>query len=718
MSPQVIQPGDGDIFRDAPSHQVYTREHWADDWVEVEHLYCDWCYFGSGGEISSAQFSWRYGEGMHPGEKEFETVDRQTDLLNKYVLVTIFQGFGVDPILWHGIITDLGDDRAGAYYRRAEGQPDAPLARVPIGDQRLVAYGLELHLQRKCMTRCFVAEQGDEHASYVIRRALTFNEENAFANTGNRTLAKNTGASYIFARNLTRAAYWSSLDIVEYFFVFHLGRFSDAVPWRLSARAKMCIPDWDRPRIAIEGQNLFEIFNQLFDRSRLLSWQVRPVYKAFPDLIECMELDVFSFNAQPLGLPCGGVQAANWTQSSLDFDRAVDIQSAVLKDSVIHQVDQVVVRGARQRVVFSLSKLDGTLEGDWTAADEAAYIAGPNVAAVPNVSEKQSRLLDYRRSDRFERVYSYFRLPADWNYKVGNGIGGDKNYIFVEGDGLVEFKRLYLPSARFCRFLPRRIWSNGPGSPDDSPDVEMEPIGLLKMEADDTGVDRFQNIEGLAVSWGAEGRGEDAGRTWGASLKIRQDVPGVILKVSGAQSCQHFIAATDFTKTLDYDYDAQLDWQDNLIVTVMMELDERVEVRHPTEAVLEGMEVPPDSPNILYIDAGDRARLDYVVKGTVLGQLDGVLEHVTASYYCADDREWMKDVARLIYEWYGTKRQAFTLVYQQVNALLTVGELITTIGDEETEEEVNSVVTGINYDLLASTTEITTSFAELDALQF
>ena len=586
MSPQVIQPGDGDIIRDAPSHQVYTREYWADDWVEVEHLYCDWCYFGSGGEISSAQFSWRYGEGMHPGEKEFETVDRQTDVLNKYVLVTIFQGFGVDPILWHGIITDLGDDRAGAYYRRAEGQPDAPLARVPIGDQRLVAYGLGLHLQRTCITWSWMKHlTANEELS--CDRGITFNEENAYSNTGNRTLTKVVGGTHLFNQNLVWATYWSSRDIVDYLLHFHLGTrdVNNWVPWRLSARAKMCIPDWDRPRIAIEGRNLFELFNQLFDRSRLLSWQVRTVYKAFPDLTETLELDVFSFNSEPIGLPTGGVQAANWTQSSLDFDRAVDIQSAVLKDSAIHQVDQVIVRGAHIRSVFSLSRQDGTLEGDWTAADEAAYIAGPNVAAVPNVSEKQIRLLDYRRSDRFERVYSYFRLPADWDYGVGNGIGTGATYnVFPAG----IFGDLYFPSARFCRFLPRRIWSNGPGSPDDSPDVEMEPIGLLKMEADPTGVDRFQNIEGLAVSCGAEGRDEGAGRTWGASLKVRQDVPGVIVKVSGGRACQHFIAATDFSKTLDYDFDAQLDWQDNLIVTVMMELDQRVEAKHSSDAVLAG----------------------------------------------------------------------------------------------------------------------------------
>jgi len=195
---------------------------------------------------------------------------------------------------------------------------------------------------------------------------------------------------------------------------------------------------------------------------------------------------------------------------------------------------------------------------------------------------------------------------------------------------------------------------------------------------------------------------------------MQEDAPGIIIK--GNQEFQHVIAYTDFTPISGIDKTPELDWRDNLIATVMVELDSRVEQKYPATADLP---FGTDVSRKVYIDLGDRARLDYVHGGCVLGHADGVLQYPGQAYFIRDDREYMEDVARLAFDWYGVKRQAFTFLIKQVIGLHSIGDLITQIGSvpEGTAQEVNSVVTGLVIDLAQGRTELTTSFAELDFLQ-
>jgi hypothetical protein len=151
-----------------------------------------------------------------------------------------------------------------------------------------------------------------------------------------------------------------------------------------------------------------------------------------------------------------------------------------------------------------------------------------------------------------------------------------------------------------------------------------------------------------------------------------------------------------------------------MIVTVACELDSRTEAVWP-EAESVDPEDKGDVKRQVVIDVGNAGRLDYVVPDTVTG-VDGAGELVRhAGGYVRDDREWMQDLAEYVYQWYGVTRRAFRFQMEQVLDILSVGQMITTIGSGDLELAVNSVVVAVTYDFHAQATYMETAFANLDS---
>lgn len=719
MAEELLIPSEGDLYRDAPAHTVSTRQHWADEWTVQQYLYANWMGCGSGPVLSQAELQWEYGQQKPAGAAALQQYDRKV-LLGHYVKIEIPQ-VGEEPTLtWYGQITDDA--------RRRAGTPIDAGWRSEQGTQILTAEGLELHLERTFVNSAYIDHASGEPKK--LGRGLTFNNPNTFQDTGNRSLVLSMGegfASYTFAKHLNAATWWSTRDIIEYLLAFHPPKDIEGaaiVQWQLSDSAKRVLPGWDRPVVRTQGRSVRSIILELLDRRRLLSWRVI-VVQGSP------QLDVFSFNGQDLVLPSGNTQTGNQNQTTLDFDLAVDVQ-ALLRDAARQKVEQVIVRGARKRAVVSLSYRDGTLEADWDADDQSDYEAGPVEISELDPDEQQRRVLEFRAEDRFARVFSWFCLPWDWDGQVGDGTGeSEKTYFFpaAEAEGFDGIDRrpvappskplddernqetFYLPELRFERYLPKELMQDA--APTDSPQTVPPPIAVIKVEDYRDESVSYQHIERLGDCAGLELIDDGAGRKWSASLRVQPHAPGVIIKVHGGH--QHLIAREDFTPLPEIDYDGTLDWQD-LAVTVMLQLDSYVEQKYPAD---QDVARPLDVARVIYRDLGDRARLDWQHPGALLGLLHGVPMYETADgRWLCDDREQMADWARLVYEWYGVDRQAFTLILKQLSGIVDVGELITQIGADDTAEEVNTVVTGITWDLLTGTTRITTAYAELDPVQF
>ena len=323
MCAELIEPEDGDLFADHYPHKVYKRARWFEEWEEVPYLYANWAHNGTGIDPSQAELVWKFGEGMQPDKTSYEAYEKQ-DLLNHYIKIEIEQDEGEDALLWYGYLTEEATDRGGAFLRED--------ARVLMGEQAFLVEGLECLLRRSILETSVVQpyDGGPAGIEKVVRRALRFNDPHQFGNWGNRTAAVGSEEAYLFSGDLQGATSWTSLQIIEYLLAYHSPRAIDEeiyVTWKLSDDANDMIPDWDQPVVEAHGRSLWSIITQLCDPRRLLSCRV-----LVNDEDE-IELDVFSFNAEEIELPSGGVQAANPNTRELDFDRAVDVQVANLRDS-------------------------------------------------------------------------------------------------------------------------------------------------------------------------------------------------------------------------------------------------------------------------------------------------------------------------------------------------------------------------------------------------
>ncbi len=687
----------GEIHGTHFPHAVYVRQTWAGAWQSVTNLYANSVSWGSGSTIGEASLEREYGVGMPAGES-VEAAYAPLDVLHWYVKVEIEQGDDDQgapnaTLTWYGVIVEDDQDRGGAL------STDAGL--VLSGNQMLRAVGLEYLLTKAVVNTSHYRRTQDSDTEFELRRPLTFNDEGI----ENRTDTAGSHGVFLFTDDIAEAGdneLWNTREIVRYLLEYYKPKDADGTPWldfRLTAAALAALPDWDTPEIEAGGRNVFELLNELCDRRRNLSWKASVNASS-----EVIDVDVFTFNADVITLPSGNTHAANPNTIQLDFDRAVDVR-ATLTDSASHTVDQVIVRGGFKRSCFSLSETDdGTLEAGWDSADKTDYDTGPGDIGDVGFEELARRIAAYRSADRFERVYSYFRIPPGWDGEVGNGIGGTKNPVFPD-DSIYGQERVYLPRWQFERYLPVGLVDT---APNDDAEKPVAPIALFRTEegaGEDP--DRYQHAEKVAYILSA------SDKAWAASLRMQDDAPGIILRVSGAP--QHVLARLTFLPTVTDDV-PELNWKTDLIVTVMARMDSRVEVPWPN-VVGSGA---GDVVRREYIDLGDEARLDYVVPGTVKGIDDGELQHVGAgeyidsTNYIRDDRDAMRDVAMFASRWFGVPRQAFTFEIRQLTAVLEVGDLITSVGTEDTQEDVNSVVTRHTIDLRSGKTTYVTAFAELD----
>mgnify|MGYP000958318015 CR=1 FL=1 len=697
-----------DIERHAPVVTVYTRAHWADAWTEQARLHADGFRLGSSPEGSSALLSVDVGAGWAESSR-FNQAFPPLDLLGHYVKIKVQRQDGTplpDPFYWYGIITEDGGVREGAKSYAIGGVPTTVLART----QELIAVGLEAIFDKIYVDRTYVQDEDVPSELNVVGHPITFNAPHRYDAVGNRTPAQGTAPNgencYVFEPDLSTAVLWATRDIVEY-----LVNCFQPLDWDDQLKLPVVIvdddavlPAWDQPIVEVAASTTVrQLLDRLLDRRRLLGWTVTVDESTDPDTIE---VRIISFVSVAISLPSGETQAANSDTVALDFDQALDVRAS-LTQSDRHRADQVIVRGARMRSCFSISHDDGTLEPDWKSNDETAYEDGPG-GLTGTEAEQMRAIIEWRRRDELRQVFSYFKLPDDWNYEVGNGTGGAPSSSSGGGHNLpidpeldLDANWIYRPELRFLRELFAEIHDT---RTEDGAQDAPPPIAVIEIE-DGT----FRLIDKLAETAGVIDRGTGTGRTWSASVRMRDDSPGIIVRVSGAQ--QLVIAETDFDGEKDTDdQPTWLDWKD-MIVTVAAEMGRHAEAVYPDSSASTA-----DQKTVVLVDVGDAGRLDYVVPDTVTGvDGEGALVRDAAGGYARDDREWMRDLAKYVLDWYGVRRQAFRFDMQQILDILHVGQMIATIGSGALEEEVNSVVVGVTYDFRQQMTMVDTAFANLDS---
>jgi hypothetical protein len=721
----LISPN-SELYHDAEPHRVLVRRRWTDPWVLVPGLYCDWLEWGANPKLHSAGLSWRYGEGMLPHETDFSAKTRR-DLARWYVQVQIDQPAG-EPLRWHGVIDEEGTHPDGAYPRGY-----SSTSRRPTGRQSLVAYGLEILLQRQTIDCCYW-----QNGNLINRigRGLTFNEfDQRYGNfyeldqrrgaAGNCSSARSGAGCYVFG-DAQDIATWSTRDICEYLLTFHAPTNAaglSLIEFEWDQAALLLVPDWDAPVVDLDGRTLKEVLDELLDRRRLLGYTLDVQSSDTPNGDRVI-LRPFTWLEEPLELEAGTF-AANPRQKALDFDAARDIESAVLKRSASQTFDEVIVSGHRVVCCGSIASRDDTLVPHWTDADKTAYDSGGSgetgYPAADAIAARQDWHKRYRNRERMQRVYCLFGLPEDWDGKVGDGLGGAKTDLFPYDalDWPREDPPWYPRTMRFHRHLP--LVDLEAAGDRHAVEYRRPAVWVRLHDALITG-EHYLDGEKLAQRADLEETGDTTGHRWSLGVRTHDGGPAIELRVSGEE--QHVLAKNHFTPANDADDNiAEYDYDDNLLCTVALEADARVQVRWPAD--LSGVE--DEAARRLFVDVSKREHFGHfwwIAAKTATG-LDGKHELIQepAARALRDDRPRMRDLARIAYEWFGKPRQALAFTYKQASPLFAIGDLITTLGGGDYVEPILTVVTEIRMELGQSIdqphrTTIQTQWAELDLLRF
>jgi hypothetical protein len=738
MPDPVTTPNE--LLADVRTSIVYTKKRWADDWTERPFLFCDFATFTASPQVASAGFSRRYGVGMRQGEQQFDQVDA-LDPIGHWVKVAIDCG-GDEPRNWYGRIGEDVRNVAGATF----GNDDE---RVPHGAQGFIAYGLEALLMRQPIVDCWVLQS--DRSEKRLGRAMEINAPNAVADVGNCSKQPGPRGTRIFAQSHSaeHAVAWSTRKILWYLLRYHTPLAIDGpgaqqeIEWGIDMTdaSYRYLSDSDGPRVRLHGRTVKQVLDELLDRRRGLGYTVR----IDPNNDKAVVIRPFTFAEQDIDLPGGEVLEANRSQKTIDFDRSIDVDLASIRKSSAQTYERAIAVGQRVRCVGTFSKLDENLDQDWTAATAQLYNAGSPAAADPDVAtdfdQKMNLHRDYRAGDQFTRVYSYFRIPSDWDGQVNDGEdgrgGGDLfPYVSLGVDQKTEAV-WYVPELRVEQDLP--LWEGrdysdvavlqgGDGdNPDSAGDERLPPLVFLKQadslhadpstETNPDGPWPYVQVELMAAANEIPGMGDDEGRKFCCSVRPQQSAPGLVLKVMGAP--QYAIASADFRPADDSDeLYGDYDWQDNLMATVSLAADYHITATWPKGAP-QGI----DALRTLTIDARAVAGCTWIQLHTVVGLDDqGFPKRAENGAFLRDDRPILRDIARLAFEWYGTERQILTFGVKRLTDMLDVGDLITEVGADETLEPIRTVVTEARYDFAQNERDINhttfqTQWAELDVLQ-
>lgn len=687
-----------------------TVEHKADlvvasAWTETPGLYCNRLSTRVNG-VDQADLFYAAGYKVARREGGGYVTCHPLDLIDQFVRVTIDDG--TTTYRWHGVVVDDQVLRGGVQLIGGE-------RKYLFQDQGFSVAGLEYLLDRRRIDSAIVDD------TTRIGRSLAFNADSTArltssrATRGNRSSVTNSDGVYAFAKT-PGGSIWDAADMVEYLLKYFtpvdsLGA-AAPVEWALDVGATLLLTDY-YPTFDPTGMTTYEVLNALLNPKRGFCWWVDydPEAGAGGQAI----VKFASLATSDVSLPGGGTLPENTDQQSVDFDLDPTAHGVQKFGNRRRRYNRIRARGAPITSTFTVGFGDSTLEADWQAALETAYkAAASGLGSYPTDDDERKAMNDaYRRRSIFRGVYSAFRIPDDWDLKSGDGgatspaVARDWAIADVLQSGSIVGSLPVMVDN--LRVLPRTLLKTGVDYSDPSnlvdhnpsgtePDLEP-PFAVVKIA---TSPDKWQFADKLS-SIDTTGSTEVGDIKTSYHLYAQQQAPGVRLQATSGSA--HSLAVNHWASAAPTAHEPELDYE-SMVVTLAVEADTRVEGAWP--ALAPGGVMLDE----LVLEAGDDYRLDYLAAGTVVDVVAGSLVLADATdavdYLLRDDRDALQDLARQAYEWYQTDRAGLQFALTQTRKLFDRGTLITTIGDAETQETVNTVIGQVSYDFLQGRQQIVT----------
>jgi hypothetical protein len=705
-------------------------------WTVVAHLRCDTLTRAVNG-LDTARLSYEIGEGViQPGQTTFATYTPLA-LKGKFVRIVMTDVDRVTTHTWIGYVVSDEVSRDGV---KDVGGTNKLVGRTQFAE----CVGLEYFLMRRQIDSAIVRKSGATPNYVRIKRALAFNAGLTTAHLrdtverGNRSTDTNDDGLYDFTEDFDEVEKWAAVDIVKHCLKYHTMRnkADAAAPCEYILNAADEAAGYLNgfyPELESEQITVFDVLQKIIQPQRGLAW-----WSQFVDgATATVEIRIASLAGSAVTLPSGGTLPANASQQTLDFDTERDVAHVEMHRLGSRDYHQVQCRGARMTSTCTVGMEDTTLDEDWN------QLANPNEAGTEKKykdaakgdadygglddTKKKKRNDAMRVSETFYRVYQAFRIPADWNGKTGDGGTAQRKEAFpllsdtgsvlgsiewnVEGLRMLNTLRLKRGYDYATPGNPKRV------TPTGTPGELAAPFAFIQVSKPTSGgtpqgVDRFQFMHQLNSRSDFADGGERIGVAEpkvNYNLVMQQTVPGLRLEARGG--LQHALAygTWEADNPEPSSQVPEVDYR-KLRATVCIEADAFCEHEYPADA-----DLPASVPlEILTIDLGDKYRLDFLAENTVVGLDKGQLVKAGAAAVLRDDRKFLKDMARLAFEWYQTDRQTMKVTFRQQLNLFELGMLITQIGTGSTAQQVNTIVSTITWDLVNGTTTVATDDETLD----
>lgn len=628
MAVVTFGPSNGSHYS-AVSPVVSWRASWADAWTVRSDLDPVEAVWSVAPTLSVATLEYHYGEVAGPGVANYAIRTRD----NGYGLVNGYVRIAYGNRTWYGVVEEVTDQQ----YAEADG--------VDRGIMEVKCYGMEKLLADHVILNSVM----DDPPYKTIPHPIGFNVEGPLGIKGNRS-ANVLGQTYVFSNDGSSPGTWSSRQIARYLIEHQTPRnHVDVIIVPFELVNEEAIPDWDLPLLPIEDGTTFSVLSQVIDRRRALAWwcDVDEDTNRVQVKIETLAETPVSF-----GLPLSVPLPAN--QNIVDIVATEDELTGVsVSLSSLPTYQQVVARGARMRHVGSFSFEDSTLESAWGAALETRYEAGgsPHPANTPK-KRKQTRNADARSSPDLADVYSLFKVPDDWDYRVGDGEGGATAPLFLNDlDVIQEQYRLGLYFEQSLPLLAGVDYGtdkipNGTVDESTGNDEELSPFVVLQRPQNANRWHRADQPAALAT----ERVNDQENERLRAVVSIPRRSRSVRVRVVGQP--QHAIAKTDFTRQAEDPFVGDYDYKTGMILTASMEASYFAEARYP-----ENEPSGYDAIRYKIIYYGEQYTRHYVAPDTVVGvDVDGELVRSDGGYLPAksdsDNVSILAALAKIAAQWY------------------------------------------------------------------
>lgn len=660
-------------------------------WQQTQHVYCDRISLAANA-YDEAELAYELGDVVQPGEASFNQYD-PLDWVGKFVRVTVPQTAPLLDIIWVGYIV-------GTAKQRSAVKGDNPATNKLTGKKQILrAVGLEYFLDRRQIDSSVIYDTTN------IYRPITFNGGQGTAldadtrDRGNRSASSNTDGVYAFVQGTGTGNLWTIEQTINYLLQYYSTKDAAGAdaPLNYSLHPQDVLAgtvDGIAPTLKPENMTTFQALNKLLAPQRGFIWWLE-YDEPFPGSYSAY-IRVETLTSSAIALPSTGTWPANRDQQSLDFDGQRDVGDVVTSEIGSRRYHQIICRGARMTSTATFGATEWNI--DWLSTIATEYDAETDAA---------------RKAERFYRLYSAFRIDTAWDGKTGDGGAGARDWTFPEIVPVTQSIVGSLPWAiEGLRIMNHTRLKRGWDYSDTGSIEETTPTGteaeymplFAVVEVDSTN-DKFQFVDKMSkVEFtGVELVSENIHTSY--NVATQQTAPGWLLR---SHSLPHTMALNHFSPSEPSDVEAEVDY-DTLRFTCTIEADAFAEAKWPGDGALPAG--VPLEKLLLYF--GDDYRLDFLAPNTVIDLDDGD-PVLTNGGILRDDRATLVDVARVAYEWYSLDRRPITVQFKQVSNYFRIGMFVTAIGSGTTQENVNSVVSIIDYNLLAGTTTIKTNDADLD----